>query len=244
MKSRHLTTLMALAANAPHRPTRTLPYAPSSEAFGESRSWYRISNAAATVADVHLYDIVGEYGVSARQFVADLSAITAKTINMHINSPGGDVFDGIAIHAALVNHPATVNVAVDGLAASAASFIAMAGDSIGIEKPATMMIHDASALAWGNAADMREAADFLDRVSDSIAGIYADRAGGDAATWRAAMLATTWYSSAEAVAAGLADSVLNDTAPPPPPAEGDDVAATDVLRNRHAMRMALEGWRK
>lgn len=229
MKSAHLSTLLALAGSAP-APTRPRPAAAGS-------SWYRISNAAPTETAVHIYDVIGGWdGITAADFVRDLAAIDTKTIALHINSPGGDVFDAIAIHAALVNHPATVNVRIDGLAASAASFIAQAGDTIGIEKPATMMIHDASAVAWGNAADMREAAEFLDRVSNSIAGIYADRAGGDAGDWRTAMLATTWYSSAEAVAAGLADSVLNDTAP----AEAD-TAASDMIRTRHTMRMALEG---
>lgn len=177
--------------------------------------WYRISNAAGTTAEVFIYDIIDEFGVNASQFVQDLRAITAKTIDLHINSPGGMVFDAVAIYSALKNHPATVNVTVDGLAASAASFIAQAGDSIAIEKPAKMMIHDAAGLVIGNSADMRQMANLLDELSNTIAGIYADRAGGTVSDWRTAMQAETWYSSDSAVKAGLADTVANDTSQAP-----------------------------
>jgi len=199
----------------------------------------RVGNAVAEATPVYLYDMIGEWGVTASDFVAALGTVTTKSIDMHINSPGGDVFDGVAIHAALVNHPATVNVLVDGIAASAASFIAMAGDTIGIEKPATMMIHDAQGLVWGNQADMLKAAAIVGQLSDTIAGVYADRAGGTPAAWRAAMLDETWYTSAEAVAAGLADSVLNDNAPPAPdPAPAED-RATQLIRAR--ARVTLRG---
>jgi ATP-dependent protease ClpP protease subunit len=177
--------------------------------------WYRISNAEDR-AEVFIYGAIDDWdGVSASGFVRELRAVTAKAIDLHINSPGGLVFDAIAIHAALKNHAATVDVHVDGLAASAASFVAMAGDTVTIEKPAKMMIHDAMGLTIGNAADMREMADLLDELSDTIAGIYADRAGGTVASWREAMRAETWYGAAEAVKAGLADKVANDGKPAP-----------------------------
>jgi ATP-dependent protease ClpP protease subunit len=179
--------------------------------------FYRITNADASRAEVFLYDFIDpDFGVNANDFVRDLRAITAKAIDLHINSGGGFVFDAVAIYSALKNHPATVDVSVDGIAASAASFIAQAGDSIAIEKPAKMMIHDAGGLVVGNAADMREMADLLDDLSDTIAGIYADRAGGTVATWRTAMRAETWYGAAEAVKAGLADKVANDSKPAEP----------------------------
>jgi ATP-dependent protease ClpP protease subunit len=91
----------------------------------------------------------------------------------------------------------------------------MAGDTLAIEKPAKMMIHDASGLTIGNADDHREMADLLDELSDTIAGIYADRAGGDVAHWRDLMRAETWFGAAEAVEAGLADRVANDTSSKP-----------------------------
>jgi ATP-dependent protease ClpP protease subunit len=178
--------------------------------------WYRLKNADDR-AEIMIYGPIDDWdGVSAAAFVRDLKAITAKSIDLHINSPGGLVFDAIAIHAALKNHPATIDVTVDGIAASAASFVAMAGDTVTIEKPAKMMIHDASGLVWGNAADMRTMADLLDELSDTIAGIYADRAGGKVADWRAVMQAEKWYSAHEAVAAGLADRVANDSKEPAP----------------------------
>jgi ATP-dependent protease ClpP protease subunit len=178
--------------------------------------WFRMSAADGERADVWIYGPIGadpwdDGAVASASFVKDLRGITAPAIDLHINSPGGFVFDGIAIHAALRNHPATVRVTVDGLAASAASFVAMAGDRIAVEKPAKMMIHDAGGIVLGNSADMRTMADLLDELSDTIAGIYADRAGGPVAGWRDAMRAETWYSAEQAVAAGLADEVTGGT---------------------------------
>lgn len=174
--------------------------------------WYRIKDAGADRAEVMLYGPIDDWeGVSASQFVRDLRSVTASSIDLHINSPGGLVFDAVAIYSALRNHPATVDVTVDGIAASAASFVAMAGDTIAIEKPAKMMIHDAAGLVIGNAADMRDMADLLDELSNTIAGIYADRAGGSVDTWRTAMQAETWYSADAAVKAGLADQVVGGT---------------------------------
>jgi ATP-dependent protease ClpP protease subunit len=124
------------------------------------------------------------------------------------------VYDAVAMYEALRDHPATVTVHIDGMAASAASFLAQAGDSIEIAKGGRMMIHDAQGIGMGSPADMREYADLLDAVSNDIAGIYAGRAGGKPAAWRSAMSATTWYSAQEAVDAGLADRVATKTSGP------------------------------
>jgi ATP-dependent Clp endopeptidase proteolytic subunit ClpP len=177
----------------------------------DAKSWFRIENAAAPEADLYIMDEIGGWGVLASDFVRELSAITAGVINLHLSTPGGDVFDGIAIYNALRNHPATVNVNIIGLAASAGSFIAQAGDSVTIERNAQMMIHDAAGFCGGQASDMRTMAELLDKCSDNIADIYSQRTGGDVETWRAAMLAETWYSGAEAVAAGLADAVTGES---------------------------------
>jgi ATP-dependent protease ClpP protease subunit len=178
--------------------------------------WFKIENKGSS-ATVMIYDEIGYFGVTAQDFVNQLNALDVADITLKINSPGGEVFDAVAIYNALKDHPATVAVQIDGLAASAASFIAMAGDTISIQRNATMMIHDAAGLAIGNAADMRELADLLDGASNNIADIYAQRAGGTAAEWRARMQATTWYNNgAEAVAAGLADTVLGADAEPAP----------------------------
>jgi len=181
---------------------------------GAAGPWYHVRASASDRAEMFIYGVIGsdwdDGDVTAAQFVRDLKAITAPAIDLHLNSPGGLVWDGIAIYSALLNHPATVTSYVDGVAASAASFVAMAGESVVIEKPARMFIHDARAIVLGNAADMRDAAQLLDDTSATIAAIYADHAGGTVDQWRAAMQAETWYSSAQAVEAGLADRVAND----------------------------------
>jgi ATP-dependent Clp endopeptidase proteolytic subunit ClpP len=177
----------------------------------EGASWWRISNAAGdggAPARVDIYDEIGWYGVTASAFVAQLNEITAGSIELHINSPGGDVYDGIAIYNALLDHPADVEVRVDGLAASAASFIAQAGDRVVMGRNSEMMIHDALGMTIGNAADHRAMAEMLDAASDNLASIYAARAGnGGVKSWRKRMEDETWYTADEAVAAGLADSV-------------------------------------
>jgi ATP-dependent protease ClpP protease subunit len=191
---------------------------------GRARDWYRVYNhAASSSAEIFVYDEIGFWGVSASDFVREVAALNVKTISLRINSPGGEVFDGVAMFNALRNHPARVDVTVDGLAASIASVIAMAGDTVTMGRGSQMMIHDALAVCVGNAADMRSAADLLDKCSDNIAGFYADRAGGTVANWRATMAAETWYTAQETVDAGLADKVA-DLPPAPvdaPTAEWD-----------------------
>jgi ATP-dependent protease ClpP protease subunit len=181
-----------------------------------ARAWFRIeARAAATEAvadssaDVFIYDEIGESfwggGVSAQTLAAELAALDVDELNVYINSPGGAAWDGIAIMNAIRRHRAHVTVHVDGLAASAASVIAMAGDRVVMNRGSELMIHDASGGAYGNAELMDEVATILHKLSDSIADVYAGRTGTDRATWRAAMQAETWYTAEEAVAAGLAD---------------------------------------
>jgi ATP-dependent protease ClpP protease subunit len=177
------------------------------------RQWFRIEAKAGDAAEVFIYDEIGYWGTSAAEFAQQLAALDVKTINLRLNSPGGEVFEGVAIYNALKTHKATVNVSVDGLAASIASVIAMAGDTITVQRGAQMMIHDASGLAYGNAACMTQMADLLDKLSDTIAGFYAARAGGSLTSWRDTMRAETWFSPEEAVAAGLADVAAKDPAP-------------------------------
>lgn len=182
-----------------------------------NKPWYQIktplnvSNEAPKPTEVMIYDEIGFLGVTAQDFVKDLQDIQGA-IDLHINSKGGDVFDGIAIYEALKNRTEPVNVFIDSLAASAASFIAMAGDHISIGRNAQMMIHDAHGIAIGSAKDLKETADLLDKASNNIADIYAQRAGGTVDKWRAAMRDEKWYSADEAVSAGLADEVAQPKA--------------------------------
>jgi len=158
---------------------------------------------------VDIYDEIGVWGVNASDFVREFSALDPgdNPVNVHINSPGGDVYDGLAIYQTLKASAAQIVVHVDGLAASAASFIAMAGDKIIMGRNSRMMIHDASTIEYGNAQDMRDTADWLDEESDNIADIYAQRAGGEATSWRSTMKAEKWYGAQDAVDAGLADEI-------------------------------------
>ena len=176
---------------------------------GQTR-WYTISAAAqGGTAVIDIFDEIGYWGTTAADFVAELREVNADEIEVHLNSPGGDVSDGVAIYNALVDHPADVTVVVDALAASIASVIAQAGDRVVMAPHSQMMIHDAWGLQVGNADDMREMADLLDRFSMNIAEVYAQRTGaGKAADWRETMKAEAWYSADEAVEAGLADEAL------------------------------------
>lgn len=174
-----------------------------------TQSWYRIANStgAGTNPCLYLYGDIGSWGITAAQCVAELAEIDAPAIDVLISSPGGEVFEGLAIYSALRAHPAKIMVRIDALAASIASVIAMAGDRVAISPGGQVMIHDASGVSCGDAADLRQYADFLDAQSENIASIYAERAGGTTKQWRARMQAETWYFADEAVAAGLADEV-------------------------------------
>lgn len=162
-------------------------------------------------AEVHVYGAIGQDmwgdGVDSSEFVKTIDGLDVDRLTVHVNSPGGDAFAGIAMMNALRRQSAQVDVTVDGLAASAASYIAMGGDTLTMGRNSQLMIHDASGGCWGNAADMEKTADILSKLSDQVAGVYAEKAGGDAAQWRDVMRAETWYTADEAVAAGLADSV-------------------------------------
>lgn len=174
--------------------------------------WFRMAADEETrTAQVYLYDAIsGWFGVTAKDFARDWNALDVDQIDLFINSPGGDVFDALAILNVIRRTEARVVAHVDGIAASAASFIAMGADELVMGRNSELMIHDASGLCWGPAEDMQKMSDDLARISDNIASIYAEKAGGEASTWREAMLAETWYSADEAVTAGLADRVDGD----------------------------------
>lgn len=169
--------------------------------------WYRIQNKAGETPALYIYDEIGYWGDSAKDLVDALQEIKGDALDVHVNSPGGDIFDGLAIYQALKDHPARVTVKVDGLAASIASVIAMAGDEVIIAPKASMMVHDGWTMAVGSAKDMRKTADLLDKQSDIIASVYADKTGQPADFWRGVMAEDSWYNAEEALAAGLADQI-------------------------------------
>lgn len=164
--------------------------------------------AAAEADRLYVYDVIGGDwygGVSAIDFIADLKAIEADTVHLHINSPGGDVFEARAMCQAIKSSGKKVIAHVDGLAASAASYLALAADEVEIAEGAFFMIHNAWTLAYGNRHDMRQSADVLEKIDGSIAADYVAKTGADLDKVRAWMDAETWFTADESVAEGFAD---------------------------------------
>lgn len=184
-------------------------------------------------ASISIYEMIGDDpwtggGVTVKRIDAALRSIGKKDVTVNINSPGGDVFEGIAIYNRLREHQGKINVKVLGLAASAASIIAMAGDTIQIGHSSFIMIHNAWVLAIGNRHDMREVADFLEPFDRALADVYVARSKQDLKDVQAAMDTETWFNGTQAVELGYADGLLaadeiaNDE---PIPAEEDEVKA-------------------
>jgi len=168
------------------------------------KSWYTI-RARALGAEVLIYDEIGAYGVSAKGFLAELGALPDDApIDLRLNSPGGSVFDAVAIFNALSRHAGHITVWIDGIAASAASYIAMAGDEIVMPENAFMMIHDPSGIVMGTAADMRDMAGTLDKIAASMTRGYAAKTGKPEAEIAALLAAETWFDAKDALEAGLA----------------------------------------
>jgi ATP-dependent Clp protease protease subunit len=172
-----------------------------------TRRWYDF-RAQARGAEIVIYDEIGAFGIPAKAFLDELKALgPVAELKVRINSPGGSVFDGVAIYNALKRHNATITAWIDGIAASIASVIAMAGDDVVMPENAMLMIHDPSGLVMGTAADMRTMAEALDRMKAGMVAAYRDKSGRDGAEIEALMQAETWLSAEEAVALGLADRV-------------------------------------
>jgi ATP-dependent protease ClpP protease subunit len=175
----------------------------------EMRNWYEIKDRKDSV-DVFVYDEIGAFGVPASQFIKDLQGYKGRTVNLFINSPGGQAWDAMAMYQALRRHDAPVHTMVDSIAASSASILVQSGTSRTMAKHATQMIHDPYAGAIGNASTMDKAREMLDKVGDQIAGIYADRSGqGTVEEWRTRMLAENWYTAEEAQDLGLTDNIAD-----------------------------------
>jgi ATP-dependent Clp protease, protease subunit len=171
------------------------------------RRWFDF-RAQANGAEIVIYDEIGAFGIPAKAFLDELKALgPAPELTLRINSPGGSVFDGVAIYNALKRHDAAITVWIDGIAASIASMIAMAGDEIVMPENAVLMLHDPSGLVMGTAADMRLMAEALDKMKAGMVAAYRDKSGRDDAEIEGLMAAETWLSAQEAVDLGLADRV-------------------------------------
>jgi ATP-dependent protease ClpP protease subunit len=169
------------------------------------RSWYAI-RAREAGAEVSIYDEIGAYGVSAKSFLAELGALPDDgPLIVRLNSPGGSVFDAVAIYNAIKRRAGPVSVWIDGIAASAASYLAMAGDEVVMPENTFLMIHDPSGMVFGTAEDMRAMAEALDKIKGSLVAGHVAKSGGAEDDIAALMAKETWLDAAEAVDLGFAD---------------------------------------
>ena len=187
--------------------------------FTKKSDWlyYAPANAAGESATVQIFDQIGEdwyggSGLSAKQFSDVLNEIGNGPLLVEINSPGGNVWDGLSIYNQLRGRKAPVTTRVVGIAASIASIIALAGDRVEMADAALMMIHDPSGMASGTSEDMRKMAEALDQHAEVLVGVYHKKTGRSAESIRAAMKAETWFTTAEALAFGLVDKPIKQLA--------------------------------
>lgn len=183
----------------------------------DRREWFRVTRNEASAIDIDIYGDIGESfdwwtgekeGIGAKAFIDTLRDARGKDVNLHVNSGGGSVVDAYAMMTAIANHDGKVTAYVDGLAASAASFLVAAADEVVMSSVSWMMIHDATLYCWGGAQDMRDAADYLDKTNRHIAEIYAKRSSAKGVDdFVGAMAATTWFDADEALEWGLVDRV-------------------------------------
>lgn len=178
------------------------------------KKFWNFKNASPERGELYLYGAISDESwfdndVTPAQFSRDLAALgDIKTLDVFINSPGGDVFAGQTIYNILKHYiTASVTTHIDGIAASAASIIAMAGDKIVMPENATLMIHNAWTYSAGNKDDLRKMADTLELIDTQIAEVYAARTGGTVEDMAALMDAETWMSGTEAVEKGFADEL-------------------------------------
>jgi len=176
----------------------------------KAKGSYRIENkASSSESTVYIYDEISWFGVQAEQFIKDFNAITSATIHLRINSPGGAAFDGTAIYNVIKQHKSKIIIHIDGLAASIASVIAMAGDEVRMAENAFMMIHEPWSIAIGTSQDFRDEADLLDKVGGTIAKTYSsnNRKGKKEPEITDMMAAVTWMTAQEALDNGFIDVI-------------------------------------
>jgi ATP-dependent Clp protease, protease subunit len=194
-------------------------------------------------ADLYMYGTIGKgwfADISANDVRHKLSNITAKTINVHINSGGGDVFESIAIHNILKNHKATINVYIDGYAASGASVIAMAGDKVIMPRNTMMMIHKAWTLAAGNAKELRKIANDLEKIDTAVLESYTSRFVGDRSELERLLDEETWLTAEECKILGLCDEISDEIELPDEEDEQEETSVKEEILNKY-IAASLDG---
>lgn len=247
-KDMDLNKLTALATDLRERTQHLKPNQ------SNTKSWYNIKNAGGETV-IGIYDEIGDWGVTASDFLNELNKITDKNIRVEISSPGGNVYDALAIYAGLSSHPSSVATDVISHAFSAASYIAQAARPglRRMRKNARMMVHDPAiggGVVYGNARQLRafkdvleEVAVQLDEAADNIASIYAEKSGNsNLHHWRNLMENETFFSASSALDEGLVDEVTNadgttEQTDPPAPASSN----SDEMENFGGLMEMLKG---
>ena len=175
------------------------------------KSWYSIqAKAEQLTTEISIFDEIGYWGVSAKQFIGDLKNIPANhKLSLKIHSPGGEVFDGNAIANALSRHPGGFEVQIEGLAASMATVISLGGRPVKMAANGFYMIHNPWGMTAGDASAMREQADLLDKIQTNIVNAYSAKSGQTSEQIQAWMDAETWFTAEEAKAAGFVDEITD-----------------------------------
>jgi len=174
------------------------------------KNWYSIKNKSAGELNVSIHEEIGMWGITAAEFIDELRAPkNVDKINLSIHTPGGSVLDGFAMYNALKSHPAKVYGHVEGIAASAGSFILMASDYISMPEDSWVMIHNAYGGAFGDSEEIRKAADIVEKLQDSVINIYHKRTGKDVNELADMMKEETWMNAHQAVEHGFADTITD-----------------------------------
>lgn len=210
--------------------------------------------ATESEAHVYVYDVIDQWwGASAAGLIQALTTAGDKVVHLHINSPGGDVFESIAMCAAIAGHTQAVHAHIEGVAASAATGLALACATVSMTEGSLFMIHNSWTFTYGDKAELRATADLLEKVDGQIANVYVKRTGAKPAQVKEWMDAETWFTEAEALAAGFIQSIAaasqQDTnakawdlsayanAPAPADPELANKVTAQLQNNRNRMRL-------